>query len=582
MFRSILQLFTVIVVMTTSAFSQGLPLIEPPHWWTNMPSYQLMIMLHQEKIGEWTPSVQEKSLRIKEVIPCPNPNYLFLTLNWDATFKPSTITIQLEKNGQIMEIPYTFKPRDRTFKPGGLQSSDAIYRITTDRFANGDSDNDRALRGKVNRKDPLARHGGDLKGILDNADYIRGLGMTAVQLDPVQKNEGSDRSFDGNQISSHFELDLRLGDSTTYRRLIQKLHRHDMKIVQELNFMTVSTNHILVKDSPFTSWFHKNNEASKSPEDDVQKWDVRDPILMNYLTQLSWWWIEKYHLDALRISSCTEVDPTVLEHLTDHMTSAYPGLTIFSEREAGDSPVSLPIHLENKSDCGLPIQSNDAIQQVVNQLYTTAGDQFTGVNNLYQWMAENEKQKDPNGSILFVDNAHLPRYHDRKDKKLEKWKMGLAVLATSRGIPSINAGTEVLIKPNKRDALIQADFPGGWKRDRKNKFTKEGRKKNEEEAYYYMQRLINWRVKNQAIIQGTLVAYPPQDAAYAYFRRYGEQLVMVVINTDKKSQSVDLEPWMNTIRGYTMAKDIFSGKEYPLEGIWELDGLESRVLELER
>lgn len=576
MFRSIFLLIAATLGLAPSAFTQVQPRIEPPHWWTNMPTYELMIVIHQDNIGEWTPSIQEKSLRLKEVMPCPNPNYLFLKVNWDATFKPSTITIQLKKNGQIMEIPYSFKARDRGFKPGGLQASDVIYRITTDRFANGDPENDHALQGKVNRKDPLARHGGDLKGILDHIDYIRALGMTTIQLDPVQKNEGSETSYHGKHISSHFELDPRLGDSTTYRRLIQRLHRHDMKIVQNVEFGTVSSNHHFRMDPPFPSWF---DMASNQKMGAVWQWHLHDPVLQQYLAQTFMWWMEEYHLDALRMGSCEKTTQPGLKNLTDQLQNAYQRVTIFSEQEpaAGSEMTREP-----ENDCGLSIQSNEAFQQTIRQLLAPSDNQENGVINLYQWMVENEKQEDSNGSILFVDNAHLPRYYDRKDKKLEKWKMGLAVLATSRGIPSINAGTEILIKPNKRNPLIQADFPGGWKRDRKNKFTKEGRKKHEEEAYHYMQRLINWRVKNQAIIRGTMVAYPPQDAAYTYFRRYGEQLVMVIINTDNKSQSVNLEPWMNTIRGYTKAADIFSGKEYPLEGIWELDGLESRVLELER
>ena len=100
--------------------------VEPPHWWTNMPENELMITLHEAGIGTWTPEIREKSVRLKEVHPCPNPNYLFLTITWDAVFKPGTISIRLRKDGQVREIPYTFKGRDLTFRPGGLQPADAI------------------------------------------------------------------------------------------------------------------------------------------------------------------------------------------------------------------------------------------------------------------------------------------------------------------------------------------------------------------------------------------------------------------------------------------------------------------------
>ena len=55
-----------------------------------------------------------------------------------------------------------------------------IYFVFTDRFHNGDRKND----FNTNPQDPHAYHGGDLQGVIDKLDYIRGLGATTIWISP--------------------------------------------------------------------------------------------------------------------------------------------------------------------------------------------------------------------------------------------------------------------------------------------------------------------------------------------------------------------------------------------------------------
>src|SRR5690606_28768073 len=71
-------------------------------------------------------------------------------------------------------------------------ASDAVYFVVTDRFVNGDSRNDHRDQGGKHRTfdipvpcpdkidGNIGYLGGDFKGVLDNADYIRDLGFSAV------------------------------------------------------------------------------------------------------------------------------------------------------------------------------------------------------------------------------------------------------------------------------------------------------------------------------------------------------------------------------------------------------------------
>ena len=86
-------------------------------------------------------------------------------------------------------------------------ASEAIYFVMTDRFVNGDRGNDQREQGGANRTfdvplsgpdgetDNIGYLGGDFKGVLDNADYIRELGFSAVWVTPITDNP--DEAFTG-------------------------------------------------------------------------------------------------------------------------------------------------------------------------------------------------------------------------------------------------------------------------------------------------------------------------------------------------------------------------------------------------
>ena len=65
-------------------------------------------------------------------------------------------------------------------KARGINSSDVLYLLMPDRFANGDpaNDNVEGMTEQSDRSKPGGRHGGDLKGITNSLDYLKDLGVT--------------------------------------------------------------------------------------------------------------------------------------------------------------------------------------------------------------------------------------------------------------------------------------------------------------------------------------------------------------------------------------------------------------------
>ncbi|MFJ3834632.1 pullulanase-type alpha-1,6-glucosidase [Streptomyces sp. NPDC090054] len=126
-----------------------------------------------------------------------------------------------------------------------------FYFVLPDRFANGDPRNDRGgltgtrLQTGLDPTDKGFYQGGDLKGLTDRLDYIKGLGTTSIWMAPIFKNqpvqgEGKDASagYHGYWITDFTQVDPHFGTNADLEKLIDAAHRKGMKV-----FFDVITNH---------------------------------------------------------------------------------------------------------------------------------------------------------------------------------------------------------------------------------------------------------------------------------------------------------------------------------------------------
>ncbi|WP_431996205.1 pullulanase-type alpha-1,6-glucosidase [Streptomyces fungicidicus] len=126
-----------------------------------------------------------------------------------------------------------------------------FYFVLPDRFANGDTGNDRGgLTGSrlTHGYDPTDKgfyQGGDLKGLTKNLDYIKGLGTTAIWMAPIFKNQpvqgtgdNASAGYHGYWITDFTQVDPHFGTNQDLENLIDKAHAKGMKV-----FFDVITNH---------------------------------------------------------------------------------------------------------------------------------------------------------------------------------------------------------------------------------------------------------------------------------------------------------------------------------------------------
>jgi neopullulanase len=618
-------IFSLLLLVQGALYAQT---IYPSHWFTGMKNQNLQLIIHRDRVAqEKITMLAYPGVKLIKQHKVENPNYLFIDLQISSAAKPGKIKFRID-NLQSPEavayktFEYELKPRSREngkTRIQGVTSKDFIYLLMPDRFANGDPSNDyfEDMRDRGHdRKNPFDRHGGDLKGVQDKLDYLKDLGVSAIWMTPVVENDmnrtmegGSSRStYHGYAFTDHYQVDKRLGGNTAYKNLIQEAHSKGLKIIQDAVYNHVGNDHWSVRDMPMKDWLNQwpsytNTSYKDQPLVDpyasdmdkkvaVDGWftpflvdlNQRNPFVSTFLIQYAVWATEEFGVDGWRVDTYFYSDPVFLNKVNEALYREFPSLTVFGEVWV-HSVTNSAYFCENNMN--LPFKHNS--QGVTDfPLYFASLDLLNqpfgwneGANRFYQVLAQDVLYKDPMRNCLFLDNHDMNRFYSMVGEDFMKFKMGLNLLMTQRGIPQLYYGTEVLMKNFKdpSDAEVRKDFPGGWPDDAQNKFLVSGRSEQENEAFNYIKKLANFRKNSSAVVTGKMMQFVPKDGLYIYFRYNEKQTVMVISNTGDKSYKPDWNYYKERTGNFSKMKNVITGTILTMED-FEIKPKESFVFEL--
>jgi glycosidase len=186
---------------------------------------------------------------------------------------------------------------------------------------------------------------------------------------------------------------------------------------------------------------------------------------------------------------------------------------------------------------------------------------FTGLNRLYEGLAHDFVYPDPANLVLFEGNHDTPRLFALLKRDVGLTKNALAYLATTRRIPQLFYGTELLAdSPTERDdGRVRSDMPGGWAGDRANAFTGEGLSPAQRDMQDWTRRLFNWRKGERLIHDGALMQYAPLDGVYVFFRYDERRTVMVVMNKNDQAVELALSRFAERVKPGQPAQDVLAG-----------------------
>ena len=564
--------------------------VEPPHWWVGLPDQDLEILIHKEGIGEnsFEMKAEDNGVQLTAVKRLPNPNYVILQLKVDEKAPAQELTIR--SKGPAGKFKHKYELKERKAAERGLSGRDFIYLITPDRFANANPDNDSfedMNQTGIDRSEPYARHGGDIQGIINHLDYIEDLGVTAIWPNPLLENDQPHESYHGYAITDHFKIDPRFGSNDLFRELMSEMERRDMKMVMDVVYNHFGDKHHLFTDVPDSSWFHFHPEFHKTNyraptlmDPYVSEYDKstmtdgwfdthmpdlnqKNPHVAKYFIQQTIWWVEEFGIDALRIDTYAYPDQDFMRDWGQALKEAFPDLFLFAETWVHGIPVQAwflgdalgpePNYLDGLTDFQLHYAINDALNN--DQGWTG------GIAKVYYTLAKDYVYQHPEKMVTFLDNHDLARIYGVVNEDIEKFKIGIGMLMTMRGIPSLYYGTEILMKETDGHGKIREDFPGGWPADSLNKFSAEGRSELENEAFDYISALAELRKQNEALHSGKTTQYVPEDGLYVYFRYTDDQIFMIVVNTSDEEATSASSKYAQFLTGKETLKDAFTNEE---------------------
>ena len=590
------------------ALQQGEIEVYPPNWWAGMQNPEVELMIYGEDVADDAVSLATGNVKVSRVKALDSENYLFVTLDTSGAQAQDLVLTLTDNDRSQRTVHYPLEKRkEGSASRKGFGPEDAIYLIAPDRFANGNTANDNVdgYQDKVDRQFKGGRHGGDIQGIVDNLDYIKSMGFTQIWTMPMLENAMDKYSYHGYSTTDYYRIDPRFGSNDAFIDFSEKAKSEGVGVIMDMVLNHIGSNHKWMEDTPSKDWINNEGkfvgtthkrESLHDPhaiESDIKGfsdgWFVptmpdlnqRNPHLANYLVQNAIWWVETADLSGIRVDTYSYPDKAFLSEWTNRLMDEYPNFNIVGEEWSVNPAITAYWQAGSQRhddyDSALPSVMDFPLQAAVVKALNSDESWNSGFITVYETLATDFLYGDPNNLVVFPDNHDMSRIYTQLGHDKAKWNMAMTLLLTTRGIPQVFYGTEILMGNEGSDdhGIIRSDFPGGWPSDSdKNAFTGKGLNNDERWAQQRIKALLQLRQTHPQLFRGKLKHYAPVDGVYTYFREaekgvkrsaqsdngYNVESIMVILN--KKSIDLPLSDYAEMLESNDSITRISDGKTF--------------------
>jgi len=416
---------------------------------------------------------------------------------------------------------------------------DSVYMVLVDRFFNGEPSND----GKVDREDPAAWHGGDLRGVIRQLDYLHNLGVSTIWLSPVFRTRYEPfmghGAFHGYWVHDLRAVDPRFGTAEDLRELAQALHTRGMRLLLDFVVNHVGYEAPLLKEHP--EWFHnKGTIRNWNDPEEVVTHEVHGlpdlaqerPEVFEYLLGAADHWIAWAGVDGLRLDAVKHVSLDFWSAFNTKLLRRYPHLVLLGELFEGAPEIVERYQREGAFTHMFDFPSAFALRDVF------CGGRPAG--RLASVISSRRLHPDPARLVTFVDNHDMPRIHTVCQGDDSRVAAALTAQFALEGIPSLTYGIESGLtggaEPFNRPDMV-FDPP------------------NRRELKAHIAQLLRLRRQHRAFSEGTTRILSLADGVFQFARVAGDEIALVVVNGTDHSKRVALPA---ALRGLSF-RDVLAG-----------------------
>ena len=581
-----------IVAQYLSAQQFSIERIEPPNWWTGMKHDTVQLMIYGKNLSDVEIFPQHGPIEVINVHKAESPNYLFLDLYISSEIKSDyNFESGFAKGNQEEVIKYPILARENSInKFQGFNQNDVMYLIMADRFCDGNPDNNKIgdSLDQFTAKDLDGRKGGDIEGIISRLGYLKNLGITSIWITPMLENNMW-MSYHGYAATDLYKIDPRFGSNEHYKELVYEAHNNGLKIIMDHVSNHIGINHWWMKDLPFADWINGTVENHLpanhnkmtfpdpySPGEAVdQTWDgwftnymvdlnQANPYLKKYLIKNAIWWIEYLGLDGIREDTYPYCNQYAMADWNKAILDEYPSFNIVGEIWTGEPAYLAAYQQKNKFgvhlDTHLPCVTDFALSDAFRDYLSGK----KGLEGIFNTLAQDYLYNDPNNLLTFFDNHDISRGLFVSNNDVDKYKVALTILLTTRGIPKIFYGSEIGIVGENNHGTIRSPFPGGFSNDSLNAFSSCGRNEYQEDIFNFTKELLELRKNHNSLSEGKLTHFYPFNNIYVYFRETENEKTMIVANGSDVDSEINLNNYKETLGATKKIKNLKSNDEFDI------------------
>jgi cyclomaltodextrin glucanotransferase len=426
---------------------------------------------------------------------------------------------------------------------------ETIYLVLTDRFADGDPANNNIYGDEYAPGNLRYYQGGDFKGLIENLDYIKNMGFTALWITPpVMQPPGryvnSSRTYDAAGYHGYWAWDFSKIDphlesaGAAYKDLIAAAHAKGLKVIQD-----IVLNHGHGGDTaPDVKWHSRRGQLSGLGRtfdyyDDKENWfNHKGPALADLLDlndqnpEVLKWYTAIYRgyqalgVDAFRLDTVGWMPPKFWQEFTAAMHQSKKDFFIFGEIWTNDDYKLLGSY--TRLARGNPMRAGMSVMDMPgssmggwgNLEKVFKGGSYAAVDEL---LSHDGAYQDPTWLVTFLDNHDKPRFNGEgggTPATAEQYADALNFYFTARGIPCIYYGTELMM-------------PGGDDPDNRRMLGAEGLKRAPAGPVYRRLAELNaLRRASPALQKGAQKKLYSQKDQYVFRRAYGGSVAYVFLN----------------------------------------------------
>lgn len=401
-------------------------------------------------------------------------------------------------------------------------NSVVMYHIFPDSFAS----EKQVISGEKKELDGAISHlGGTLKGVRENLDYIKSMGINTIYLNPIFRSN----SYHKYDTEDYYEIDPCLGTKEDLIELVKECHQNEIRVILDGVFNHSGPNFFAFKDvlehgtkSKYFDWFYQipdeiiyadppNYEAFAYVKE-MPKLNTGNKEVSDYFCKVGEYWIKEADIDGWRLDVANEINHDFWRKFRNTVRAVKPDCFLIAEIWE-DSNVWL---LGDQFDSSM----NYTFSYLCKDFFAMKKIKPSEFDQQIHKMIMRYPYTVSLAQMNFLDSHDVPRFLSYCNGDRKKLELAFFYLIMGVGIPSIFYGDECYI-----DGVTEPEY-------------RQRMRWNTKEAFY--QRLSEWiafRQEHSAIRDGKYITLlcDDENEVYGFARENEEERIEIYVNNSNKS-----------------------------------------------